>query len=574
MFRRKLSALFLITILTTSLYAESPVGTHGALKVSEGRLIGSKDNEPVQVAGMSLFWSLWEGEKFYNRQVVGWLARDWNISVIRAAMGVENGGYADSPEAAEYQYNKVKTIVDAAIANGIYVIVDYHAHDAFHVDDPINSVNTAKKFFGDIAAEYGNTPNIIWEIWNEPDNKNGSGLDEEDNRWDTWEDIKSYAEQIIPVIREHSENLIVVGTPCWSQHVDIASADPLEDPNLAYALHFYAAHESHKDSLRMRAREAVANGAALFITEFGITEASGDGVVDTVQSRIWLDWADSNSISWVNWSIVDKAESSAALVGGASTSGGWSEEELTFSGSWIRDRLKTRREYDYSDIIPDDGISLPGLIEAESYTSADGLQPDPTNDAGGGQCLGYTTDGAWAEYSVITRRAGEYTAELRVAAAEGFGGTLTLKFGDEIKGVWEVSNTGGWQSWQTTDTCESFTLPKGETTFRIEWSGSAPSLINLNWIKFKLIEEPIGVRMSKRSSRNLNYGITVKKNIISFTPSKDLTRVSLLSLSGKVLMDVPVSVGQVSLPHSSGVYILRFRNRLGGCETIPVVGVK
>lgn len=554
-------------------HAQSPVATHGALQVSEGQLVGALDNQPVQLAGMSLFWSLWEGEKFYNRQVVACLARDWNATVVRAAMGVENGGYAAGEDAAEHQYNLVKTIVDAAIANGVYVIVDYHAHDAYNVEDSTNSINTAKQFFSRIAEEYANTPNIIWEIWNEPDNANGSDVDEEGNGWDSWEDIKTYAAAVIPVIREHSDNLIVVGTPSWSQHVDIAAADPIDDPNLAYALHFYAAHESHKDSLRMRAQEAVDLGAALFITEFGTTEATGDGMVDTAESKVWLDWADSNGISWVNWSIVDKAESSAALVGGVSATGGWTEEELTESGRWIRNRLLSRPSYEYNDIIPDDGISLPGLIEAESFDQkSEELTPEQTSDAGGGQNLAYTSDGAWAEYSVIVRRAGDYTAQLRVATAEGFGGTITLKFGDQTVASWEVTNTGGWQSWATSDTSQTFELEEGETTFRLEWSGEASSLVNLNWIEFNLEEEYIGVCPHGVRRRMLPKGVSIKRGIVSFTPSPDLTRVSLLSVSGRVIKDVPASRRQIRIPQSAGVYILRLYGRQGQSRTLPVYG--
>ncbi|MCX7725664.1 MAG: glycoside hydrolase family 5 protein, partial [Chitinispirillaceae bacterium] len=149
----------LIIIMINISFALSPVGTHGKLKISGTKII-DKNGEPVQLAGMSLFWSLWEGEKFYNRQVVNWLVQNWNISVIRACLGIgQYGSYDTDPNAAESQYNKIKTVVDAAIANGIYVIVDYHAHDANL------SIDKAKKFFSDMAKEYAGEPNIIWEIW-------------------------------------------------------------------------------------------------------------------------------------------------------------------------------------------------------------------------------------------------------------------------------------------------------------------------------------------------------------------------------------------------------------------------
>lgn len=566
-------AIILITAVCS--FAQSPVGTHGALKISQGKIIGTKDNAPVQLAGMSLFWSLWEGEKFYNRQVVGWIVQDWNATLIRASMGVGfYGGYDTGPNEAISQYNKTKGIVDAAIANGIYVIVDYHAHDANL------SVTQAKKFFGDMAKEYGNTPNIVWEIWNEPDNKNGSGYGPSDPNkanWDTWADVKKYAAEIIPIIRQYSANIIVVGNPTWSQDVDTAAADPIAGPNIAYALHFYAGQSSHKDSLRIKARKAVELGATLFITEFGTTIADGgsDGKVDSAETKIWLDWADSNGISWANWSIVDKGEASAALIPNASPTGGWQDKDLSTSGKWIRNRLKERRKYEYSDIIPDDGKSLPGRIEAESFASkSDMLAIEQTGDTGGGQSFGYTTNGAWAEYSVSVRRAGEYTVRLRVAADANYGGgALALKFGTQTKAQWNIAGTGGWQSWVTSDSCPKFELPTGETKFRVEWSGTASSLVNLNWIEFKLLTPVTKVLPKAPLSSNNGAGIVIRDGKIFIKATEDLSRVALLTLSGKVLSTVNFHADRMQIPLGSGVRILRLYRRNGKTATIPIIGM-
>jgi len=483
-------AFFCILFMSLSTFALSPVGTHGRLKVEEGKIIGSTDNQPVQLAGMSLFWSLWEGEKYYNRKVVNWLVKDWNITVIRACLGIGQGAYEGDPNSTNPQYSMIKTIVDAAIANGIYVIVDFHSHDANL------EVEAAKKFFSDFSKEYADVPNIIWEIWNEPNTENGSGIVFPDsseypnpNQWDNWDDIKQYASEIIPIIRANSNNVIVVGTPYWSQFVDMAAADPLDYQNIAYTLHFYAGQEDHQAPLRARAQKALDLGVALFATEFGTTISDGgsDGMVDSVETTIWLDWADSNFISWANWSIVDKGEASAALISGAADTGGWADDNLSVSGKWIRARLKSRPAYDFSEIVPDDGRSLPGIIEAESFIAkSDDLRTDASND-GGGECLGYTSNGAWADYQVTVRKAGRYKAKLRVASAEG--GTVTLKTGDKTLSSWTVDATGGWSNWETTDYGTSFTLTTGDKDLKAEWSGTASSLVNLNWMEFTLVDE-------------------------------------------------------------------------------------
>merc|ERR1719188_2551149 len=117
--------------------------------------------------------------------------------------------------------------------------------------------------------------------------------------------IKPYHEQLVSVIRQHSANLIILGTRTCSQDVDEAARDPVSGENLAYTLHFYAS--THKGELRDKARAALGAGAALFVTEWGTCEASG-GSVDLGESETWLAFLAANHISSANWAIEDKAE--------------------------------------------------------------------------------------------------------------------------------------------------------------------------------------------------------------------------------------------------------------------------
>jgi len=571
---RHFLATFIISLLiTVSASALSPVGTYGKLRVVDGKIVGSSDGAPAQLAGMSLFWSLWEGEKYFNRSVVNWLVTDWHITVIRAPLGIgQTGSYDTDPNNEAGQYARIKAVVDAAIANGIYVIVDYHAHDANL------SVDKAKKFFGDMSKEYADVPNIIWEIWNEPDEQNGTGQisPKTGKPMDSWEDIKKYAAEVIPVIRDNSDNLIIVGTPYWSQHVDIAAADPIREENIAYTLHFYAAQPEHQDSLRARARAAVAQGAALFITEFGTTISDGgsDGVVDSTQTAIWLDWADSNYISWANWSIVDKNEASAALAGGAPDSGGWKADQLTTSGKLIRNRLRSRPEFDFSDIIPADGKSLPGIIEAESFAKkSNDLKAENTSDAGGGQSLGYTTNGAWAEYSVTVRREGKYTAKVRVAADQGYGGTITAKIDGEQIASWTIATTGGWSNWATVDSCDTFSLSRGDATLRLEWSGSASSLVNLNWIEFVCHTVPIEAKTPRTFPAGMSKQpvVTTGNGFISVMMPDEIAQVELLSLDGKIFRQASPLSKRIRLPVAHGVYLLSLRDKDGSRRTFRIL---
>ena len=81
------------------------------------------------------------------------------------------------------------------------------------------------------------------------------------------------------------------------------------------------------------------NGICLFVTEYGLAEASGGGSLNIEESKTWWNFLDTNHISWCNWSIADKEELSAALQPGASGNGGWTEGQLTTSGKAVRDEI-------------------------------------------------------------------------------------------------------------------------------------------------------------------------------------------------------------------------------------------
>jgi len=292
------------------------VARHGHLVVQGQRLL-DKHGEQVQLRGMSLFWSQWS-RKYWNSHVVNWLVQDWNISLLRAAMGVESGGYLESPNV---QKSLLMTVVDAAVEAGIYVVIDWHSHAAH------DQVDDASLFFDEMAQLYGHLPNVLFEVFNEPLNTH------------SWASVvKPYHEKIIPVIRSHTNNLVILGTPTWSQDVDVAAQNPILAKNIAYTLHFYAS--THKQYLRQKAEVALQSGSALFVTEWGTCEASGNGKVDLDESRAWLDFLDIYGISHANWAVNDKNESCSALLPGASSMGGWDPQvNLTQSGRFMRSRL-------------------------------------------------------------------------------------------------------------------------------------------------------------------------------------------------------------------------------------------
>lgn len=296
------------------------VGAWGQLRV-EGNKLLNKNGVEVQLAGMSSHGLQWFGN-YVNKSTLTWLRDDWKINVFRAAMYTEEGGYLSNPSVKD----KVKEAVQTAKELGIYVIIDWHI---LSDNDPNTNKAQAKAFFQEMAQLYGNDPNVIYEIANEP---NGSNV--------TWSgSIKPYAEEVIPAIRAiDPDGIVVVGTPTWSQDIDKAADNPLSFSNVMYALHFYTG--THGQYLRDRIDYARSKGVAIMATEWGTSEASGNGGPYLNQAQEWVDFLNSRKVSWMNWSLSDKAESSAALNAGASANGNWTAANLTASGSWVRNAIR------------------------------------------------------------------------------------------------------------------------------------------------------------------------------------------------------------------------------------------
>ena len=287
---------------------------------AKGNQIVDQYEKSVSLHGMSMFWSQFkEGEKFYNEKCIQWLYTDFNCTVVRAAMGIDGGGYIAKPKE---ELEKITRVIDECIKLGIYVIVDWHDHRAE------KHLEQAKEFFGTIAKKYGDKPNVIYEIYNEPIKV-------------SWKEVvKPYSEAVINEIRKYdSDNLILLGNPTWSQDVDIASKDPIKDNNVAYVVHFYTS--THKQVLRDKCEAALNNGVALFVSEYGISEANGNGTINWDATKEWFDFVKKYNLSTCNWSVSDKKETSASLMPGAKAEGGWQESDLSVSGKWNRNFIRS-----------------------------------------------------------------------------------------------------------------------------------------------------------------------------------------------------------------------------------------
>jgi len=293
----------------------------GRLRVSGTKLVDASGNV-VQLRGVSSHGLSWFPE-YVNESAMASLKADFGINVFRIAMYPrEYAGYLTGGD-KEALKAKIDEGVRAAANQGLYVIIDWHVLNY----NPNEIKDEAISFFNEISMKYAGYDNVIYEICNEP-----VGAD-----WAS--QIKPYAESVIATIRAHDPNaLVIVGTNTWSQDVDAVVGNEIDDANVCYSLHFYAA--THKDNIQNKLRYAINNGVPVFVSECSICDASGNGGIDYASANSWLELLNSLDVSYIAWSLCNKAESSALINSSFSKTSGWSEEDYSEAGKWFMKAIK------------------------------------------------------------------------------------------------------------------------------------------------------------------------------------------------------------------------------------------
>lgn len=291
---------------------------NGALHV-EGRKLKDSAGNVAALKGVSSHGLTWFPD-FINEPLFRQLASDWDADLVRLAVYSEE--YSNGQK--DTCLDLVRKGIDYAVASDMYVIVDWHVLEEH---DPNVHADQAEDFFTIICQEYKDTPNIIFEICNEPNGET------------SWSDVTAYANRIIPLIRSYCpDSVILVGTPNYDRDLVSVTRDPLEFDNIMYVLHFYAG--THKSDLRRELMSAVHTGLPVFISECGISESTGNGVVDYDSAEDWFTYLDSEDISFAVWSLSNKNESSAFFKPTYDPANPVTDESLTPSGTWIRELIR------------------------------------------------------------------------------------------------------------------------------------------------------------------------------------------------------------------------------------------
>ncbi len=325
-------------------FEQTEVGQHGALSMADVKgytapVIVDKNGVPYQLRGASSHGLSWFPQ-YVNKNAYHTLRDDWGMNMVRIAVYGREGTYAytngyasvSDEEAKAYNDEIIQRGVQAATELGMYVILDWHVLRY----NPNEDIEEAKAFFEKYATMYKDYDNVLFEICNEPlDTKWYDGTDN---------DLYTYCTQVTKVIRDcGSDAIVICGTNNYSAEVDEVAGHLLEDKNTIYTCHFYAA--SHYEEPQKRLTDALANGVPVFISEFGICTASGDGVSDFENADVWLDICDANNVSYACWAMSNSPESAAYFQTECSKSdGAWKEDELTNTSIYLINRYLARKE--------------------------------------------------------------------------------------------------------------------------------------------------------------------------------------------------------------------------------------
>lgn len=206
------------------------------------------------------------------------------------------------------------------------------------------------------------------------------------------------------------------------------------------------------------------------------------------------------------------------------------------------------------------------LIQAESYSSMNGIQTEATTDAGGGLNVGYADTGDWMAYSNINfPTSGSYVIEYRVASAvTGARISSDLNAGTIQLGNVNIPNTGGWQNWQTVS--QTVNVNAGTYNFGIFIQSSG---VNINW--FRITKSGAGLAAKSAASEEfvaLNIYPTSVDNTLSITQHVSNANVSIIdSQTGAVVSGSKVNNNSIDVSLlKSGIYLIVFEKE--GTQTV------
>ncbi|MCQ2192622.1 MAG: cellulase family glycosylhydrolase [Paludibacteraceae bacterium] len=300
----------------------------GRLKLV-GNQLCSESGKPVQLRGWSTHGYQWSGKSCYDDEDDFKGMKGFGANVARIAMYITEGGSVND--------EWVKNCIDWTAKQGMYCLVDWHILTP-GLPSQYSQYNP-NGFFDRISSyvKQKGYKHVLYELCNEPNEDTEGNI----YRPAVWEDIKDYAEELLPYIEKNDPGaVVIVGTPQWDQAMVFPMEYPLEgdfDLNIMYTFHYYAcSHEVYLGGM-----QAAAGNLPVFVTEWGTTEHKGQQGLCERESDMLMETCNGNNlggqlISWCNWSFSTEGGESKSLY----SANNYNESNLSTSGKYIVKQLR------------------------------------------------------------------------------------------------------------------------------------------------------------------------------------------------------------------------------------------
>lgn len=501
------------------------VSANGWLSVNDDGKIINEQGNVLRLTGMSTHhFGVQRNRPFVQKESFE-TVKLYGGNFIRIAMYVKDAtlsvgkGYLSEPEDT---LEKVKQMVQWCIELDMYCIVDWHI-----IDNPSTNKTEALAFWETISGLYADVPNVLFEICNEC--KDCSYAD----------NIKPYAESVIPVIRANApNNIIIVGSTNYSDKPTEHVNNPLtcDTTNVMYTFHFYAGMGISKAISTINS--CITNKIPVFVTEWGITGNVGGMDVYIGTAKEFLKLLQDNGISWSVWALSTNADTDELrhVKNGVKTFGGWTEDDFSVEGNLIFNAFT-----DCGEFVPTDSIALSKsslnlnvgsstkltlTITPENATNQDTKWT--TSDSGVASVNNGTISAIATGEAIITVTVGSKTAKCTIIVSESGGdsGDETTVDENTIIDLAELSEYGSnalyWKDgyyWNTDSIPETLVekstrtvlLPKvvleagTYTITRSDVSATGQSDYALLILKF----DSTGAKISTVQDRSRTYTLTV-----------------------------------------------------------------
>ncbi|MEU8236461.1 carbohydrate-binding protein [Actinoplanes sp. NPDC048967] len=134
------------------------------------------------------------------------------------------------------------------------------------------------------------------------------------------------------------------------------------------------------------------------------------------------------------------------------------------------------------------GVDAYAVIQAETAAGQQGTQFQETEDEGGGQNIGWISNGDWLRFDDVEFGAEPATkVAVRLASdVDGGGGRIEVRLdspGNAPAGAVPVEDTGGWQEWQSRSADIEPTTGR-HTVFLTFARDDAAEFVNVNYFAF------------------------------------------------------------------------------------------